>query len=180
MNTFNTNTAPPAWPTQPVADTRTNEQKFHEALRVWQAAKERLDLAKEQEAEARKIAFDFGFADWCKEGTNTVALGNGFTCKGVLKYNYTLKGPEGVETVDAVDNMIDMFSKIAQNEGAFIADRLVKWKPEMSVTEYRLLVERAKNADDVAAQAMLKELNKVLQISEGLPTLSIVEPKAKR
>lgn len=183
MNDFtNPNAAPPAWPTAaPAPDTRTAEQKFHDALRHWQQTKERLDVAKEQEAEARQIAFDLGFADWAKEGTNNLPLGNGYVAKGVLKMNYNLVPPVGStkDKVTAVDDVVDDFAKISPNEGTFIAERLFKWKPEMSVTEYRLLCERAENPEDVAAVKMLAALNTILEIKPGLPTLEIVEPKSK-
>ena len=148
------------------------------ALMKWEAAKKALAEAKETELETRKVAFSLGFAEPV-EGTNTVELGNGYALKGVLKYNYNLKAPEGFkgDKVDAVDACAARFAKIS-NEGAFIAERLFKYTVTLSVSEYRKLVDEADY--EAPKKAMLAELNKVLEITEVTPTLEIKEPKAKK
>jgi hypothetical protein len=160
------------WPVAPKPIT------LDEALLTWDAAKKSLELAKEAEMEARKVAFGLGFGTDAKEGTNTLELGNGYALKGVKKLNYKLKAPEGYKgtTVDAIDDTTEAFARIS-NEGEFIAERLFKYSVEMSVTEYRKLVEEADYSP--VKKALLTELNKVLEISEGAPTLEIKEPKKK-
>lgn len=164
-------TAP--WPTAPKPVT------LDEALLKWDSAKKALDAAKEAEMEARKLAFSLGFGAEAKEGTNTRELGNGYELKGVKKLNYKLKAPEGYsgDTVDAVDDCVERFSRIS-NEGEFIAERLFKYSVDMSVSEYRKLCEEAEYS--APKKAMLAELNKILEITEGAPTLEIKAPKAKR
>lgn len=169
----NTTPASAPWPSAPKPIT------LDEALMKWDAAKKALEVAKETEMEARKLAFALGFGADAKEGTNTRELGNGYELKGVKKLNYKLKAPADYsgDTVDAVDDCIERFGRIS-NEGEFIAERLFKFSVDMSVSEYRKLVEEAEYS--APKKAMLAELNKILEITEGAPTLEIKEPKAKK
>lgn len=146
-------------------------------LLLWQKVKEQIAVAVADEMELRKLSVST-LIPKPVEGTNNVPLGNGFVAKAVVKFNYSLKAPEGVaDTVTAVDNTIDAFRRIS-NEGVFIADRLFKWTVDISLTEYRLLVEKAKT--DATAAKLLAELNKVLEIKPAAPTLEIKEPKVKK
>jgi len=148
------------------------------ALVKWEEAKTSLAIAKETEMAARTLAFALGFTE-AKEGTNTLDLGNGYALKGVKKLNYKLKAPVGFSgtAVDAVDEVAERFSKIS-NEGSFIADRLFKYSVDMSISEYRKLVEESEFS--APKKQMLGELNKVLEITEAAPTLEIKAPKEKR
>jgi len=148
-------------------------------LAEWEKAKLALAEAKELEMEMRKKAFALGFGADAKEGTNAIPLANGYELKGVKKLNYKLKAPVGFtgDTVDAIDETIDKFRHIS-NEGGFIADRIFKWSVDMSIAEYRKLVEESEY--EAPKKRMLEELNKVLEISEASPTLEIKAPKAKK
>lgn len=53
--------------------------------------------------------------------------------------------------------------------GELIAERLIKWTPELSLTEYKQLSDKYR-----------KIIDDVITASEGMPTLEIVEPKAKK
>ena len=169
------------WPSQsaPAFIAAPKTPTLEEVLTKWENSKKLLDEAKENEVEYRKQAFALGFGADAKEGTNTIELGNGYALKGVKKLNYNLKAPEGYkgDTVDAIDDCVDRFIKIS-NEGSFVAERLFKWSVNMSITEYRKLVEEADYSEP--KKAMLKELEKVLTITEASPTLEIKEPKAKK
>lgn len=161
------------WPSAPKPIT------LDEALMKWDSAKKALEQAKETEMEARKLAFSLGFGSEAKEGTNTLELGNGYALKGVKKLNYKLKAPEGFkgDTVDAIDDTVELFARIS-DEGEFVAERLFKYSVDMSVSEYRKLVEEAEYSP--IKKQMLDALLKVLVITEGAPTLEIKEPKAKK
>lgn len=148
-----------------------------EVLMKWEASKTALATAKETEMSLRKLAVSLGFSE-PNEGTNTLELGNGYELKAVVKYNYKLKSPDARDTVQAVDDTIDAFIRIAPNEGSFIAERLFKWKVDLSLSEYRNLVEEA--ALSKTKKQLLDELNKVLEIGDAAPTLEIKEPKGKR
>jgi hypothetical protein len=126
----------------------------------WQQAAKELDAAKLSETMLRRAVFEIKFPA-AEEGTNRVELGNGYALKAVNKYNYRLKNKDG-ETEKALE-------AIARhgNDGPFIADRLVKWEPEISISEYRKLEEKYKLI-----------IGPVLTITPGMPTLEIEEPKA--
>lgn len=153
-------------------------KKLDAALVQWQSAKDALETAKEAEMNLRKYCFQLAFTD-AKEGMNSLELGSGYVLKGGKKLNYNLKAPVGYDgdAVDAVDEVAEKFGQIS-NEGKFIAERLFKFKVDLSVSEYRKLTEDAKHS--AGAKVMLTELNKVLEISEGSPTLEIREPKVKK
>lgn len=136
------NTAPGPMPTQEL----TVEQK----TKAWHDLQEQLAELKEKERKARKVAFDAAFAR-PKEGTNTFDFGNGYKFK--VQYNVERKfivphnlslpekapgKPAGVN--EAVDHMVERMRR-ASNEGPFYAERLVKWEPKISNTEYKDLPE---------------------------------------
>jgi hypothetical protein len=150
-----------------------------EVLMQWQASKETLQAATEEEMRLRKLAVEMGFGKSAQEGTNNQELGNGYVLKAVIKKNYKLVKPENEpgNTFDAVDKVMDNFARIS-NEGAFIAERLFKYSVDLSVSEYKKLVEEA--TVDTTKAKLLAEANKVVLITDAAPTLDIKEPKAKK
>jgi hypothetical protein len=137
-------------------------------LLLWADKKAAIETAKAEEMELRKyiVAREFPKKE---EGTNTKELGEGYKLKAVVKYNYNLASN------DIVEECLDHISALG-NEGSFIADRLVSWKPNFLKTEYNALLERKEKGDERAIK-ILDIVNKMLVISEGAPTLEIVEPK---
>lgn len=135
----------------------------------WQNADAVLTRAKQTEMDLRKAVYAECFPA-AEVGTNTLELGKGFALKAVRKLNYNLANGAG-ETETA----LDLITKIG-NEGSFIAERLVKWKPDLSVTEYKALQAKA-NEGDLAAKRILDIINEVLTISDGSPTLTVAEKK---
>jgi len=140
-------------------------------LMKWQQLKDDAERTKSAEMEMRKYIVSRAFPNK-QEGTNTQELGNNYKLKAAIKYNYTLADN------DAVEAALDRISKIG-NDGSFVADRLVSWRPNFLLTEYRNLQEQAESGS-TSAKAILKEINAVLTISEAAPTLTIVEPKNKK
>lgn len=133
-------------------------------INEWREAQAVLAKAKETELRLRNeiLAGAFGFNPTVlREGTENYPLLEGFKLKAVFKANYKLNN-----TDDAVDKALTKIEK-AGPEGAFIAGRLVKWKPELSVSEYRNLEPKYQ-----------KIIDDVLTISEGTPSLELVAPKA--
>lgn len=135
-------------------------------LQAWQAIDAELTRIKALEAEARKLCV----ADYFKEpteGTNNYDLGNGWTLKGVVKNNYRLAAN------DKVDDALDKIEKLGER-GKFIAERIFRYKPDLSLTEYKGL--DLTNPTDAAVKAIVDE---VLTIQPGMPSLEIVAPKTK-
>ena len=154
-------------PYQPATyDKLTND----ELLLLWQQKKDAIEAAKAEEMALRKYIVTREFPK-PKEGTNTKDLGNGYALKAGIKHNYNLADN------DTVENCLERLSQLG-NTGSFVADRLVSWKPNFLLTEYRDLQENAEKGSQFAKDA-LKIIGDMLTITEGAPTLEIKEPKKK-
>ena len=144
-------------------------EKVRDQLLVsWQEAKEALEKAKEAEMFLRKKVVDFAFDPNKQSGTENVDLGNGYKLKAVKKLNYGfIKNDENKLDKAAIDKALAKIEKDGA-VGELIAERLVKWTPDLSLSEYKLLSDKHKAIID-----------SVIVTSEGSPTLEIVEPKNK-
>jgi hypothetical protein len=132
---------------------------------AWEAAVKALAAAKDAEAALRHevLAEAFQFdPEALREGTENFELGNGYKLKAVFKISRNLNNEN-----DAVDKVLSKIEK-AGAEGQFIAERLVKWKPELSVSEYKKLPEKFK-----------KMIDEVVTSKEAAPSLELVAPKSK-
>lgn len=133
-------------------------------INEWREAQTVLAKAKETELRLRNeiLAGAFNFDGvTLREGTEDYQLLEGYKLKAVFKANYKLNN-----TGDAVDKALTRIEK-AGPEGEFIASRLVKWEPKLSVAEYRKLESKYQ-----------KIIDDVLTITEGTPSLELVPPKA--
>jgi hypothetical protein len=129
-----------------------NEQ----TLTAWEEAKSKLDHYKALELELRTELIKQGFGEEVgREGTQTVELTEG-KVKAVFKVSRTLT--EGKE----LDNAIKQIQKT--EHGELIAKRLIKWKPELVVSEYRKLTKQ-----------QLVIINKVLTVKDSTPSLTFCE-----
>lgn len=130
-------------------------------LVLWNNLTSTLETVKKNEMELRKyiVAREFPKAE---EGVNSVQIGNGYELKATVKFTYNLDNKD-----DKVNIALDEIAKTG-NEGNFIAERLVSWKPSLSIKEYRELEPQYK-----------KIIDKVLTIKDAAPTLEIKEPKGK-
>lgn len=139
-------------------------------LMAWREAKDLLDKCKNSEMIFRRAVFELKFPT-PTEGTQRTPLGNGWNIKAVFGYNYKLANKQ-----DETEKALEAMAKIGP-KAEFVADRLVKWSPEMSVSEYREVVAAAAagDADMIALKALL---DSVLTITPAAPSLEIEEPKA--
>lgn len=148
------------------------QAKRDELLMAWQAASAALENAKVAETQARQAVTTLLFPQGVPEGTNNIDLGNGYTLKIVGKVNYTLsesaKPKNPAMQPWATRTALNQLEKTG-NEGKFIAERLVKWSPELSLTEYRALAPQYKAIID-----------KALTTSDGMPSVSIEAPKGNK
>lgn len=139
-------------------------------LMKWQEMKEDIEKAKEREMEMRKYIVKRAFPEK-KEGMNTAELGAGYQLKAAVKYNYTLD-PD----IEKIEKALDAIEQIG-NRGSFLAERLVSWKANFLVTEYRPLCEDDATEEEKKIKAIV---DSILTISEAAPSLEIKEPKAKK
>lgn len=191
---MNWNNLPPvttAWPTQAVAVPAAEPDLITPALKerlaverlpqdadglimLWERQKKAFEVLKEDEMDLRKVATKVLLkrSETVKEGVNNIDLGQGYVAKVGVKYNYKLDSDN-----DKVEEALDKIELVG-NEGKFIADRLVKWSADLSVTEYKKLVEDAPAS--AAAKQILDIINGVVTVTDGAPTLEIKEPKVKK
>ena len=132
---------------------------------AWEQAVKALAAAKDAEAALRKEVLAEAFAfdpEALREGTENFELGNGYKLKAFFKISRNLNNEN-----EAVDKVLSKIEKTGP-EGAFVAERLVKWKPELSVSEYKKLPEKFK-----------KMIDEVVTSKEATPALELVAPKSK-
>ena len=138
-------------------------------LLSWEESKKALEVAKEKEMEQRKAVVAFAFDPNKESGTERIELGNGYQAKAVKKVNYGfVKTEDGKLNKAAIDKALSKIEKTGP-AGELIAERLVKWTPDLSLTEYKQLPEKLKSIID-----------EVIVTSEGAPTLEIITPKAPK
>lgn len=135
-----------------------------DAIQQWRTAKLIAAQAAAHELELRKALFATMFPN-AHEGMNTVPLGNGWELKGDYKFNYNLDRK-------AIDGVLDKIEALGER-GKLIAERLVKFSPELSLTEYRKISGTdATDQDKVIASL----INTVLTVKPGTPALEVKEP----
>lgn len=134
----------------------------------WQAKKDALEVAKEQELSARKASVMF-MHDPSKSGTTeNVDLGGGYkvVMKVPVRYGFIQNEAGRVDKV-RIEKALSKIEKDGE-VGELIAERLVKWTPELSLTEYKQLPEKYR-----------KIIDDVIITSDGTPTLEIKGPKVR-
>jgi hypothetical protein len=132
---------------------------------AWEQAVKVLATAKDAEIALRKEVLAEAFAfdpETLREGTENFELGNGYKLKAVFKVSRNLNNED-----EAVDKVLAKIEKTSP-EGVFIAERLVKWKPELSISEYKKLPEKFK-----------KLFDEVVISKEAMPVLEFIAPKSK-
>ena len=140
-------------------------------LMQWADLKLKVEAAKAAEMEMRKYIVSRAFPEKI-EGTNNKDLGNGYTLKAGIKFNYKI----------AVDNnkleeCLDRIAKIG-NRGNIVAERMISWTPNFLLQEYRLLQDEVNESPE--AKEIMKIVNEFLVITDAAPTLEIKEPKIKK
>lgn len=104
-------------------------------------------------------------------GTHNYELTDGFKIKATLSLDYkldvSLADPEDPSKGTKTEAMLDRLEKLG-NDGAFIAERVVKFKPELVISEYKKLTAAQKEIVD-----------SVLTIKDAAPSLEMVAPKNK-
>lgn len=144
-----------------------NEAARDMLLRVWEASKVTLEKAKATEMDLRKIVAGYVFTN-PKEGVNNHELSGGAVLKMGHKLNYSLRGDN--DAIEAVEDACEKFG----NEGKFLIERIIVWKADFSKSEFNKLDPSLKLHADVK-----KQVETILEIKPGSPTLEIKEPKAK-
>lgn len=130
------------------------------ALKEWTEAKAALVTATTRERAARATLIEIAsdIADPMATGTENVEFSTGkLKIVRALNYKFTTDN-------DGIDAVLDAIEKSMEG-GNVIAERLVKWKGELSLSEYKLL-----SADNKA---------RIDRILEATPATPSVEFKAR-
>lgn len=138
----------PEWESPLAYWVMTSPSELQEAIAEWKRIKDWMEIAKPREMELRRMIANHFFAD-PREGTQTAQVDVGeiiFQAKLVSDYNYKVDDAKAREVC------------------AELPAGLVKWKPELSVSEYRKLTDEQKL---LAGQC--------LTITPGAPKLEITE-----
>ncbi len=123
-------------------------------LAQWHELTQQLEQVKAKELKLRNELFG-QFYPSPNEGTNTVDLPDDWKLKGVYKLNRN------------IDEAVLPITLSKMKEGA--EDRLIKYKPELVLKNYRTLEEEQK-----------KILESALIIKPGTPSMKLVPPKEKK
>lgn len=170
------------WGTQPAQPPQVPQMSVEERnslIRSWRVAKTDRQTVEARELELRNNVSKVLFPT-PKKGTQRFNLGDGYAVKLVYKLNFKLGDAERTNAAGdkipvnvQVEELMDEIEKLG-NEGAFLVDRLIKTKYELSESEYAKLDES--NPTHKAIKAMI---DKLLTITPATPALEFEEPKPK-
>lgn len=132
-------------------------------LQRWETAKAAAAKAVEEERALRDKVIEMVTEPNQKTGTINFDLGNGYKCKIVKGLNYNLDSDS-----DKVNDALDEIEKDGA-QGKLIAERLVKFSPRLSLTEYNQLPTTYKAIID-----------KVITVTDKSPTVEIIAPDSKK
>lgn len=127
-------------------------------LMAWWEADKAAKIAKANEENLRYAVLPMMFPQ-PYVGTNNVELGGGYKLKAEYKQNYSIKKNEVTEDYSHVPAVLAKLPPA-------VAARLVRWKPELSITAYKELT-----AEEQAI------VNTIVTITDGKPTLEMITPK---
>jgi hypothetical protein len=153
------------------AETTQQRAELFSLIAAWQQAQTSLEAAKTYEMELRKRVVAATFDATKTKGTENFDLGKGYVLKCVKKENVKVDAVKINDVLDEIEKVGDF--------GKFIADRIVKFKPDLSLTEWNALNERAHEGDG-NAQKIIALLVPVVEFKPGSPVLEVVEPKLSR
>lgn len=134
----------------------TNEN-FYEKLTEWMELAKELSRVKAEEMALRKDLFDHSFPS-PTEGTQRADLQENWKLKGEYKLNRKIDEA-------ALPAVLDTLREVFRVD----TEKLVKFKPEMSVSEYKKLPPEA-----------IKVMDQALVVSPGTPSLTVEPPKGKK
>ena len=139
------------------------ERTADQILQEWEVAATQLAILKADELRLRNEYVKLVSNPTKESGTENIELGAGYKAKIVKKQNYNVNQDTVNVALDKMEN--------DSPEGKVYADQVIKWKAELSKTQYDLMPEKYR-----------KMIDACITITPGTPSLEIVAPatKAKR
>ena len=164
---------------QPAQPPQMTVEQRNALIRNWLDAKKALETAKDAEMNLREEVTKVLFPT-PKKGTQRFSLGEGYNVKLVYKLNPKLGDAEKLNASgdkipvnDQIEATLIEIEKVG-NEGVLLADRLIKTKYELSMSEYQKLDESNPSHKKIKA-----EIDKILTLTPAAPSLEFEEPKPK-
>lgn len=148
----------------------------NQAIGKWLADKALANAAVEAERQAREAVIAMLFPSPI-EGTNNYELGQGYKLSLQHSFRRDLGDKElvvdgqKVPTEDQVNGALEAIEELG-NDGALLAKRLVRWKPELSVSEYKKL-----DPNSIVEMQAKAIIDGILITKPASPQLSYKEPK---
>lgn len=143
-------------------------QEQSDKLLEWKSKKDQLDILDTEEFALRQwIVKNLGFDPDKLEGSQTLSIGSGWKISADKVQNYTVSNDNGQAMI-----MLNMIGSATGLDRADIAQSLVKWKPELSVSSYRdflPLVDKLPGLKEAMSAA--------ITIKAGAPQLKLIPPK---
>ena len=156
------------------------EARRNAEIQHWMASKETFENAKNNEMDYRQKVTATCFPNPTK-GTQRYELGRGYKLKLVYGWNYTLGDKDLIDP--ATNQKIPIATQVSAledeiaalgNEGPYLAERLIRWKPELVAAEYEKL-----NMEYPIEKAVKELIDDILTVKPASPQLVFEEPKAK-
>lgn len=179
------NGPPEALPTEGVVQPAPQLTEADKTKRVnlWLSHKATLATAKTAEEESRALVSDALFPNPVKGTQRYTDPVSGAAIKLVHGWNYTLGDKDKIDPSSGlklpiatqVERVLDAIAELGER-GEAIADRIVKWKPELAVTEYEALALSEVEVD-IKAKTLIDE---ILTVKPAAPQLTFEPPKAKK
>lgn len=147
-------------------------------IQTWLDAKPALEQAKSFEAEARAIVTKTLFPS-PKKGTQRYNLNGGYKVKLVYGLTYSLGDKDKVDDEGKKVSIESQVRAIEEKicdlgaEAELLCERLIRWKPELSASEYEKL-----DADNPTQLAIRNLIDQILTVKPASPQLTFEEPKA--
>lgn len=141
----------------------------YDCIARWNKVKEELKRLQDEELELRQEIVKNLFSADRIEGSETVALGNGWKLNAKKPLYYKVaSGPE----MDALEDLCD------QNHLGTICEDVFRWKPELNVAMYKKTVPVVVSLmSNELARVFEKALSAVITITPGTPSLELIAPK---
>jgi hypothetical protein len=127
---------------------------------AWKSDADELAALKAREGQRRAELVEIFFKD-APVGTTTVDLGEGYTLACEKKINFKVDPVKGKAAEAALRKLGEA--------GQLIADRIFKWKPDLSVREFKALDKK-----------QLAIVSPAVTESPATPSIELREPKAAR
>lgn len=148
------------------AERAAEEAKRLALIASWSQAANNAKAAIEYERKLRNEVMHACFANDKREGTEHFELPEGWDLKAVKKLSYNL-------ATDKVNEALDKIEALGER-GKLLAERLVKFKPELSISEFKKLDEGGSEEKEIKGI-----IEGVLTIKDASPSLELIAPKLK-